>query len=151
MLLLLLMLFLVNYCFKIIGIGSRFPHTSPQFCSGTRNGCSCKTDDLERWLQSPLQWHGGGLHGQQSNTQVSSRFKISIVKVEIGDCTLLIACELILYLGSNGVDLRQIGFGHLGLWLVQNNYNHIKMDIMDAPKITSMSNHGNYYYNVMTF
>lgn len=25
------------------------------------------------------------------------------------------------------------------------------MDIMDAPKITSMSNDGNYYYNVMTF
>lgn len=30
-------------------------------------------------------------------------------------------------------------------------YNHIKMDLVDTPKTTFMSNHGKYYYNVMSF
>ena len=30
-------------------------------------------------------------------------------------------------------------------------YNQINMDLVDESKITFMSNHGNYYYNVMPF
>lgn len=32
-----------------------------------------------------------------------------------------------------------------------SRYNQIKMDHVDAPKTTFISNHGNYYYNVMPF
>lgn len=32
-----------------------------------------------------------------------------------------------------------------------SRYNHIRMDTLDVPKITFLSNHGNYYYNIMLF
>lgn len=32
-----------------------------------------------------------------------------------------------------------------------SSYNLINMDYIDAPKITFMSNHDNYYYNNMPF
>lgn len=32
-----------------------------------------------------------------------------------------------------------------------SRHNQIKMDLMDAYKTTFMSNHDNYYYNVMPF
>lgn len=37
----------------------------------------------------------------------------------------------------------------MSLMEAYSNYNHIKMDLMDMPKTTFMSNHGNYYYNVL--
>lgn len=32
-----------------------------------------------------------------------------------------------------------------------SGYNQIKMDHLDTPKMTFMSNHGNYYYNITPF
>lgn len=40
---------------------------------------------------------------------------------------------------------------HLSFLDAYSGYNHIRMNILDAPKMTFMTNRNNYYYEVMPF
>lgn len=72
------------------------------------------TDGLERCLIS-FTTVQGELNDYYSNTEVSSWFKMDIMKLEIWDCTILLACDLFLYFGYSKVDLRWIGPWSIGL------------------------------------
>lgn len=43
------------------------------------------------------------------------------------------------------------GYKTLSFMGAYSGYNHIKMDLVDVPKMIFMSNKCNYYYNVMPF
>lgn len=51
----------------------------------------------------------------------------------------------------DGMIDRSLSYKMMSFMDAYSRYNHIKMGLIDAPKMAFMSNHNNYYYNIMPF
>lgn len=51
----------------------------------------------------------------------------------------------------DGLINRSSSYKMMSFMDAYSGYNHTKMGLIDAPKMVFMSNHNNYYYNIMPF